>query len=50
MTSDGLTNMVEETTIHDVILNDFENSDKILIKMANMAGGIDNITLVIIKN
>ena len=50
MTSDGLTNMIEETTIHDVIINNFENSDKILIDMANMAGGVDNITVVIIKN
>ena len=50
MTSDGLTNMVEEETIHDVIVNDFENSDETLINLANNAGGVDNITVVIIKN
>ena len=50
MTSDGLTNMVEEQTIHDVIVNDFENSDEKLINLANNAGGVDNITVVIIKN
>ena len=49
-TSDGLTNMVEETRIYDVIVNNFENSDKLLIEMANEAGGVDNITVVIIKN
>ena len=50
MTSDGLTNMVEESTIHETIINNFENSDKLLIDMANNAGGVDNITVVIIKN
>lgn len=50
MTSDGLTNMVEETTIYDVVTNNFENADKILIEKANEAGGVDNITVVIIKN
>jgi len=50
MTSDGLTNMVEESKIYNVIINDFENSDKLLIDMANEAGGVDNITVVIIKN
>lgn len=50
MTSDGLTNMIEESRIYNVIINDFENSDKLLIEMANDAGGTDNITVVIIKN
>ncbi|MCI8519486.1 MAG: hypothetical protein HFJ51_05400 [Clostridia bacterium] len=50
MTSDGLTNMVEEQAIYNTIINDFDNSDKILIDMANEAGGVDNITVVIIKN
>lgn len=50
MTSDGLTNMVEENSIYSVITNNFENSDKLLIDMANEAGGVDNITVVIIKN
>lgn len=42
--------MVEENVIYDVIVNDFENSDKELINLANEAGGVDNITVVIIKN
>ncbi len=50
MTSDGLTNMVEESKIYDVVTNNFDNSDKILVDMANDAGGFDNITVVIIKN
>ena len=50
MTSDGLTNMVEEQAIYNTIINDFDDSDKILIDMANRAGGVDNITVVIIKN
>lgn len=50
MTSDGLTNMVEEAKIYETIVNNFEDSDKLLIDMANQAGGVDNITVVIIKN
>lgn len=50
MTSDGLTNMVEEKTIYKTIVNNFEESDRLLIDMANQAGGVDNITVVIIKN
>ena len=50
MTSDGLTNMVEEDKIYETIINEFDNSNNILIDMANNAGGIDNITVVIIKN
>lgn len=50
MTSDGLTNMVEEKAIYEIIINNFEDSDKLLIDMANNAGGVDNITVVIIKN
>ncbi|MCI8397530.1 MAG: hypothetical protein HFJ52_08000 [Clostridia bacterium] len=50
MTSDGLTNMVEEKAIYEIVTNNIENSDKELIRMANEAGGVDNITVVIIKN
>lgn len=50
MTSDGMTNMVEESTIYDTVINNFENADKILIEKANEAGGIDNVTVVVIKN
>ena len=50
MTSDGLTNMVDDNKIFETIKNNFETSDEMLINMANDAGGIDNITVVIIKN
>ena len=50
MTSDGLTNMVEEANIYNIIMNNFEDSDKLLVEMANEAGGVDNIAVVIIKN
>ncbi len=50
MTSDGLTNMVEDSKIYETVKNNFDISDEILINMANNAGGIDNITVVIIKN
>ena len=50
MTSDGLTNMVDDNKIFETVKNNFEASDEMLINMANDAGGIDNITVVIIKN
>ena len=42
--------MVEEANIYETIINEFDNSDKLLVDMANNAGGVDNITVVIIKN
>ena len=48
MASDGLTNMVPEEKIYET--NHFDDCDKILVDMANEAGGVDNITVVIIKN
>ena len=50
MTSDGLTNMVSEDKIYETITEHFEECDKLLVDMANEAGGVDNITVVIIKN
>ena len=50
MTSDGLTNMVDEAKIYETITKDFDNCDKHLVDLANEAGGLDNITVVIIKN
>ena len=50
MTSDGLTNMVEEQKIYETIMNNFDTSADLLINMANEAGGVDNITVVVIKN
>ena len=52
MCSDGLTNMVSDTTIYDVIReNNIINEEKIvnkLIDLANDNGGMDNTTIVLI--
>ena len=50
MTSDGLTNMVENIEIYNIIKNDINNATSNLIKKANEQGGYDNITVVIIEN
>ena len=48
--SDGLTNMVEQEDIFKIVTNNFETAPKELINLANQNGGIDNITLITIKN
>lgn len=48
MTSDGLTNMVKEDEIKNIIQIDKENSVEALIQKANEYGGYDNITVIII--
>lgn len=48
MCSDGLTNMVSEEKIFDVVTSGPEKAADILIQEANEAGGYDNITVVII--
>ena len=50
MTSDGLTNMLENLEIYNIIKNDINNATSKLIKKANEQGGYDNITVVIIEN
>jgi len=50
MCSDGLTNMVDEQKIYNVVTNNFENGAKELINLANQNGGYDNITIITIKN
>ena len=47
--SDGLTNMMTEEQIFNVIKNNIENAADELIREANNNGGMDNITLIIIK-
>lgn len=47
--SDGLTNMVSEEQIYNIIDNDINQAAKDLVKEANSNGGLDNITLIIIK-
>lgn len=50
MCSDGLTNMLTEQQIYDIVTEDVEKSSKKLIHIANELGGYDNITVVIINN
>ena len=47
--SDGLTNMVEEKQIYEIIKEDIQNAAERLVDEANQAGGYDNITVIIIK-
>ena len=49
MCSDGLTNMVEESRIYSLVRQDINSAADKLINEANMAGGIDNITVIIIS-
>ncbi len=49
MCSDGLTNMVEEKQIYQVVKENPETATQMLVDLANQAGGYDNITVVIIK-
>ena len=50
MTSDGLTNMVGQEQIFNVVKGNVEKAPTKLIELANENGGIDNITVVVIKN
>lgn len=50
--SDGLTNTVEESTIHSVVNENLLLEEKVerLISLANSAGGEDNISIIIVQN
>lgn len=48
MCSDGLTNMVEEKEIYQVVKENPETASKTLVDLANKAGGYDNITVITI--
>jgi len=50
MCSDGLTNMISEQEIYNIIEKDIESAIYNLIKKAKELGGYDNITAIIIKN
>ena len=50
MCSDGLTNMISEQEIYNIIAADIQNAAKRLIKKAKELGGYDNITVIIIEN
>ena len=47
--SDGLTNMVEEKRIYELVKENLSTAADKLIKEANEAGGYDNITVIIIE-
>lgn len=48
--SDGLTNMVNVEDINKIVKANFELATKELIDLANQNGGLDNITIITIKN
>ena len=50
MCSDGLTNMISEQEIYNIIEQDTEKATEALIKKAKELGGFDNITVIIIEN
>lgn len=50
MCSDGLTNMVEEERIYQKVKQDALAAPEELVKLANEAGGYDNITVITIVN
>ena len=50
MTSDGLTNMVKQEDIFKIAKGNIEKAPIKLVDLANENGGLDNITVVIIKN
>lgn len=50
MTSDGLTNMVDNNEIYNYIKSDINTAVTKLINKANERGGVDNITVIIIEN
>lgn len=49
MCSDGLTNMIEEKRIQELVQENINTAADSLIKEANEAGGYDNITVIIIN-
>ena len=47
--SDGLSNMLDERKIYEIVKEDLEKAAERLVNEANQAGGYDNITVIIIK-
>ena len=50
MTTDGLTNLVDQENIYEMAINNIEQGCKDLVNLDNKNGGYDNITVIIIKN
>ena len=49
MCSDGLTNMLQEEEIYNIINNNLEDACNKLVEKANALGGYDNISIIIVK-
>ncbi|HET8503622.1 TPA: serine/threonine-protein phosphatase, partial [Streptococcus pneumoniae] len=51
LNSDGLTNMISGSEIRDIITSDIPLADKTetLVRFANNAGGLDNITVALVS-
>jgi len=50
LTSDGLTNMIKDEEIYNIVTDNIEVATDKLINKANGAGGLDNITVIIVLN
>ena len=50
MTSDGLTNMIKDDEIYNIVKDNVETAHEKLIERANELGGYDNITVIILDN
>lgn len=50
ISSDGLTNMVKQEDIFNIATGNVEKAPQRLVDLANENGGMDNITVIIIKN
>ena len=50
MCSDGLTNMLRDDEIYNTLLNNGDDPVGALIDKANINGGLDNITTIIVDN
>ena len=50
LTSDGLTNMVKDKEIYEIVKDNIEVATDKLINKANENGGLDNITVIIVLN
>lgn len=50
MCSDGLSNLVNQEEINNIAKGNIEQAPKELVNLANVRGGYDNITVIVIKN
>lgn len=50
LTSDGLTNMVTDEEIYNIVTENIEVATDKLVNKANEVGGLDNITVIVVLN